>query len=187
MPSDAECDSAVLGCELEGGGRVGERFCEVCSLQAGVLVDVGGRVVEQGRDQPVDLAGLLTGAVKALVGVANAACDRVEVAAEREERCAEVVRDRTDEEALLSLKTRVVLGRFRKSGGHAGYGGGDVVDLSDWGAGSGADRAAAGYRFDLRAEAAKRSDEPAAGCPNKHGRACEERGEPGSERDEQAT
>ena len=121
------------------------------------------------------------------MGVANAACDRVEVAAEREERCAEVVRDRADEEALLSLKTRVVLGRLRESGGHAGYGGGDVVDLSDRGAGSGAGAGCRRLRFDLRAEAAKRSDEPAAGCPNNHGRACEERGEPGSERDEQAT
>ena len=153
-----------------------------------MLVDVGGRVVEQARDQPVDLAGLLTGAVEALVGVADAACDRVEVAAEREERCAEVVGDRADEEALLGLKPRVVLGRLRESGGHAGYGGGDVFDLSDRGAGSGARSGsppATASTCVLRRRSGVMSQRLAAQISMR--RACEERGEPGSERDEQAT
>ena len=47
-------------------------------------------------------------------------------------------------------------------------------------------RIAAGDRVDLRAEAAKRGDEPAARRPEQQHRAGEQGGEPAGERDEQA-
>jgi hypothetical protein len=77
-----ELDFTLIGGELERGGRVDDRLCEVCGLQPGPLVDVRPRVVEQAGHEPVDLLGLRPRSVEPLTGVADACCDRVEVAAQ---------------------------------------------------------------------------------------------------------
>ena len=131
MSRHLELDSTLVGGELERGGRVGDRLCEVCGLQPGSLVDVRPRVVEQAGDEPIDLLGLRPRSVEPLTGVADACSDCVEVAAQREERGAEVVSDGADEEASLGLESRVVLGCLREPGGHACDGCGDVLDFPD--------------------------------------------------------
>src|SRR5260370_6402289 len=70
-----EPDSTLVGGELERGGRVGDRLCEVCGLQPGSLVDVRPRVVEQAGDEPIDLLGPRPRSVEPLTGGADACFD----------------------------------------------------------------------------------------------------------------
>jgi hypothetical protein len=57
------------------------------------LLDVRSRVVEQARDEPVDLVGFRTRLLEAFAGVADPRRNGVEVAAQREQRRAEIVGD----------------------------------------------------------------------------------------------
>ena len=126
-----ELDATLAGGELERGGRVDDRRCEVGGLPPGPLIDVRPRVVEQAGDEPVDLLSLRPRPVEPLAGVADACCDCVEVAAQREQWGAEVVGDGADEEAPLGLEPRVMLGGLREPVGHACHRRGDVVDFPD--------------------------------------------------------
>ena len=114
-----ELDSTLVGRELERGSRVGDGVREVCRLQPGSLVEIRPRVVEQARDEPIDLLGLRPRSLEPLTGVADARCDRVEVAAQREQRRAQVMGDGADEQASLGLESRVLLGCLREPGAHA--------------------------------------------------------------------
>jgi len=62
----------------------------------------GARVGEQVADQTVEVGGLRLGAAER-GAVADPALDRLQRAAQREERRAEVVRDRGHEEAAVAL------------------------------------------------------------------------------------
>jgi hypothetical protein len=98
-----ELDASLVSCLLECCGRIDDRLREVCCVQGALPVDFRPCVVEQAGDESIDLLGLRSRSVKPLTRIAEAGCDCVEVSAQREQRCAEVVGDGADEEGRIAI------------------------------------------------------------------------------------
>src|SRR5260370_14254306 len=112
------------------------------------------RVADRPATERIDLLGLRERSIEPLTGVTDGRFDRVEVAAQREQRRAQVMGDGADKQASLRLEVSLLLGCLREPGAHGCDRSGDVRDFPYWRGRGGLDRVAAGDQVDLRVQAA---------------------------------
>ena len=163
--------------------QVGDRHRFELGRRLGVVV---AGVGEEVADQPFERVGSCFGSLEVDGRVAEPGADRLQVPAQREERCAQVVGDAGDEEPSCLVCFGSSLRGLAERGRHALDRLRDVRDLADPAAWDRDHQVAAGDLVDLGAQPGERRDHPAAGEPERDGEPGEQDEESGDERDERS-
>src|SRR5262245_26508413 len=157
-----ERDSLLFDAFAELGRRVLQELSEVdlVSAQLGpAVLDPAER--EQLVDHPVEPARLLLRS-RYVAGGAAVTLKSLEVAAQEEQRRAQVVCDRRDEKAAFLIGPGVPLGRLEQPTVHRRQRRSDLGHLADTRLGRLSVSCAAGDRLDVLVQATERTDDPTA-------------------------